>query len=84
MKTGMSSLILSSSLRQIMSAGHKTVVTDPKGEAAASLYRGRSLGMCQMVVGLSGPPVFYSEKHRLECVAAVLEEQQENMTCQRQ
>lgn len=82
MKTGMSSLILSSCIRQIMSAGHKNVVDDPKGEASASHYRGRSLGMCQ-VVGLAGPPVFCSESHRLECVAAILKGQQENMTCQR-
>lgn len=69
MKNGMS-VYLSSSLRQITSAGHSTVVNDPKGEAAASFYKGRSRG--QVVFGLSSPSAFYSESYRLECVAALL------------
>lgn len=71
MKNGMS-VCFPESLRKIMGAGHSTVVNDPKGEVVASLYQGRSRGMCQVVFGLSSPPAFYSESYRLECVAALL------------
>ena len=69
MKNGMS-VCFPESLRKIIDAGHKAVLTDPKGEVAASFYKGRSLG--QVVFGLSSPSAFYSESYRLECVAALL------------
>ena len=71
MRNGMS-LYFSDRLHQMIQAGHKIIVTDPKGEFEPGIFdQARSRGLCQ-VIRLSSPPIFYSESERLKIVNAFL------------
>lgn len=74
MRNGMS-LYFSDRLHQMIQAGHKIIVTDPKGEFEPGIFdQARSRGLCQ-VIRLSSPPIFYSESERLKIVNVLLMDQ---------